>query len=211
MTVLEQLFGSKTRVRLLRLFFSNPDKPFYVRELVRTIDTQINSVRRELKNLQDCGIVVEIVASGTSKPTAGQVRSADADATDPGSKKFYRVNDRFPLIAELRGLFVKSPALMRREFTMALEEAGEVDYAMLTGHFVDMANASSDMLIVGSIPKPKLLKIIKSFEKELDREINFTHMTPTEFKYRKSVTDKFLFSLLEGKKIEIIKAETANL
>ena len=49
----EQLFGSRTRARLLTLFLENADRAFYVRELTRRIDTQLNSVRRELKNLVD--------------------------------------------------------------------------------------------------------------------------------------------------------------
>ena len=49
---MEQLFGSKTRVKLLQLFFRNPNRAFYVREITRKIDEQINSVRRELANLR---------------------------------------------------------------------------------------------------------------------------------------------------------------
>src|ERR1044072_5431363 len=56
--MIEQLFGSKTRVKLLRLFYSNPNRSFYVREITRKIDEQINSVRRELANLLSVGIIV---------------------------------------------------------------------------------------------------------------------------------------------------------
>src|ERR1700754_1672021 len=55
--VFEQLFGSKTRVKLLQLFYSNPNRSFYVREITRQIDEQINSVRRELANLLSVGII----------------------------------------------------------------------------------------------------------------------------------------------------------
>src|ERR1035438_394502 len=55
--MIEQLFGSKTRVKLLRLFYSNPNRSFYVREITRKIDEQINSVRRELANLLSIGII----------------------------------------------------------------------------------------------------------------------------------------------------------
>src|SRR5207237_7512925 len=55
--MIEQLFGSKTRVKLLQLFFSNPNRAFYVREITRKIDEQINSVRRELANLLSIGII----------------------------------------------------------------------------------------------------------------------------------------------------------
>src|SRR5215468_6258426 len=55
--MIEQLFGSKTRVKLLQLFYSNPNRSFYVREITRKIDEQINSVRRELANLLSIGII----------------------------------------------------------------------------------------------------------------------------------------------------------
>ena len=55
--MVEQLFGSKTRVKLLQLFYSNPNRSFYVREITRKIDEQINSVRRELANLLSIGII----------------------------------------------------------------------------------------------------------------------------------------------------------
>src|SRR5258708_14617684 len=56
--MIEQLLGSKTRVKLLQLFMSNPNRSFYVREITRKIDEQINSVRRELSNLLNIGIIV---------------------------------------------------------------------------------------------------------------------------------------------------------
>src|SRR6187431_297117 len=55
--MVEQLFGSKTRVKLLKLFYSNTNRSFYVREITRKIDEQINSVRRELANLLSIGII----------------------------------------------------------------------------------------------------------------------------------------------------------
>src|SRR5205085_11419157 len=55
--MIEQLFGSKTRVKLLQLFYSNPNRSFYVREITRKIDEQINSVRRELANLLSMGLI----------------------------------------------------------------------------------------------------------------------------------------------------------
>src|SRR5665648_738498 len=55
--VIDALFGSKTRVKLLHLFLNNPGKAFYVREITRLIDEQINSVRRELSNMLEVGII----------------------------------------------------------------------------------------------------------------------------------------------------------
>ena len=55
--MIDALFGSKTRVKLLHLFLNNPNRAFYVREITRKIDEQINSVRRELSNLLSIGII----------------------------------------------------------------------------------------------------------------------------------------------------------
>ena len=55
--MIEQLFGSKTRVKLLQLFYANQNRSFYVREITRNIDEQLNSVRRELSNLLGIGII----------------------------------------------------------------------------------------------------------------------------------------------------------
>lgn len=55
--MIDSLFGSKTRVKLLHLFLNNPGKAFYVREITRLVDEQINSVRRELANMLEVGII----------------------------------------------------------------------------------------------------------------------------------------------------------
>ena len=54
---LSKLFGSKTRAKLLELFFSNIGKAYYVREITRVIEEQIHSVRRELTNLTNLGLI----------------------------------------------------------------------------------------------------------------------------------------------------------
>ena len=56
------LFGSKTRVKILNLFFSNPKKQFFVRELEREVKVQINAIRRELVNLKKVGLIDCVVS-----------------------------------------------------------------------------------------------------------------------------------------------------
>src|ERR1044071_8924663 len=82
--MIEQLFGSKTRVKLLQLFYSNPNRSFYVREITRKIDEQINSVRRELANLLNVGIIV-------------------SDNTN--NRLYYEVNQNYEFYEPLRAIF----------------------------------------------------------------------------------------------------------
>ncbi len=57
---------------------------------------------------------------------------------------------------------------------------------------------------MGRVNRTKLVSVIRNFEREVGREINYTVMTPQEYKYRRDVTDKFLYSILESKKIAIV-------
>src|SRR5580700_4053471 len=82
--MIEQLFGSKTRVKLLQLFYSNPNRSYYVREITRKIDEQINSVRRELSNLLSIGIIL-------------------SDNTN--NRLYYEVNQKFEFYDPLQQIF----------------------------------------------------------------------------------------------------------
>ncbi len=188
--MLEHLFGSKTRSNLLQLFFNNPAKSFFVREISRMIDVQLNAVRRELANLEEIGLVVS--------PKAAEPNQ---------QKKFFQLNVGSLLYPELQALMLKTEMLLENAFGRQISELGKIDYMALTGSFVGDETIGTDVFIVGAINKSALKGIIKEFENSLHREINYTVMTPAEFKYRQELTDKFLYQILDGKKIELITAE----
>lgn len=198
---IEHLFGSKTRVRILTLFLEAPDRAYYVRELTRRIQAQLNSVRRELKNLVDLGIVEEV---------DGKILEVEPDlpeeekAKGPEKRKFYRANAQFPFLQELRSIMKKSAVMMNYQFVKEIQESGEIHLLFLTGRFIDDESVPSDMLIVGKIEAPKLRQAIDRFEDEIGREINYTSMPPEEFKYRQEVKDRFLESLIQSDKIVLV-------
>jgi len=193
--MLEQLFGSKTRAKLLRIFLNHPDKPYYVRELTRGLKAQINAIRRELENLESLGIII-------NKKTKEIKRKKKKDKQK--QKKYFIVNQNFILYPELKALLLKAQLLVEEDLVKKIKELGKVYYLVLTGAFIGLKDATTDILIVGKIDKKRLKKLIKKFERELGREINYTVMGVREFEYRMDVTDKFLYSILENKKIVVI-------
>ncbi len=214
--MLEDIFGSKTRVKLLRLFLNNPQQPYYLRELARMLKSQLNSVRREVENLQDIGIIkaVEIVEpEGESeeeeevKPQKGK-KKAKAKKTKKGQKtgikKYFLADTEFILYPELKALLLKAQVLLERSFVTKIEKMPEVDFFLLTGAFLGMEQSLTDILLVGSINQKKLAAIVRNFERELNRSINYTVLTYPEYKYRHDITDRFLYDILESKKIVII-------
>ncbi|MFH1253497.1 MAG: hypothetical protein V1664_04180 [Candidatus Uhrbacteria bacterium] len=190
---LEQLFGSKTRARLLGLFLENPEQSFFVRELTRKIDAQLNSVRRELQNLIDLGMVIE--NSDNKKEKEGALVDR---------KKFYLANTNFLLYHDLRNLFRKIQILLKQKLVQEIQARGDVDLLVFTGRFVDNPSVQTDILIVGGINQAALQKIVSEFEAELGYEINYTLMPKEEFSYRRQITDRFLFSILEGEKVVMV-------
>jgi len=190
---IEQLFGSKTRARLLGLFLENPEESFFVRELTRKINAQLNSVRRELQNLIELGLVIESTGPDNSKSKTLSER-----------KKFYLANTNFLLFHDLRNLFRKIQILLKQSLVQEIKARGDVDLLIFTGRFVDNGNVQTDILIVGSIDQKSLQKVVSEFEKELGYEINYTLMPKDEFNYRRQITDRFLFAILEGEKVVMV-------
>ncbi len=191
--MLEKLFGSKTRVLLLRLFLNNPDKYFFVRELSRNLEIHLNSVRRELENLEDIGIVVS-----TEKPVA------EGEEEENDNKKYYKLNRSFSFISDLQSLFVKAHMVMENTLADKFAKLGDIDLFILSGIFVGKEEASCDILIVGSLAKQKVQRLIAKFEKEMSRSLNYAVMTNSEFNYRQSVADKFLLEILDNKNLILI-------
>lgn len=181
--MLEQLFGSRTRIKLLKLFLNSGDGRYYVRELTRIINERLNSVRRELFNLEKFGLI---------------------KTTSTSQKKYYFLDNDFVLLNELKALFVKSRMLLEKNLINQLKNLKGLRYLALTGFFIQDDQQKTDLLIVGTISRIKLEKILKNLERSFDQEFRFTYFTTDEFNYRKEITDKFLYNILNSKKIVVI-------
>ncbi len=197
--MLDQLFGSKTRVSLLRLFIDNPEQAYFVRELTREIDAQINSVRRELANLVDLEIVRIL-----EEPPAQAVKEWEEPPKGLNKKKFYQLNQSFVLFEEIVALFSRSHLMLEKDLMKKLAQIGNVYVLIMTGVFTNFTESPTDLLIVGNVNKAELVEIIQLFEQKIGKEVNYTIMPLKEFEYRRDITDKFLYDILVGPKITVV-------
>lgn len=187
--MLEHLFGSRTRVKLLSLFLRHPDEALFVREITRRIHTQINAVRRELANLVKLGLLVE---------------SSEEASREPGlKKKYYKVNRDFKLLPELTSLVMRAQVLLEGRLDQEILKLGDVRYLAFLGAFLGNS-APVDLFIVGTVDQRKLAQLVSESEKSLGYEINFSVMSLDEFRYRKDMTDKFLYAVLESPKNVVV-------
>lgn len=190
--MIDALFGSKTRVKLLHLFLNNPGKAFYVREITRLIDEQINSVRRELSNMLGVGIIT-------------------SDTSD--NKLYYEVNQRYEHYIPLRAIFAdekieaSSQVKSVHNWQDLLKGISGIRLAIAAGILVKGSTSTVDLLLVGDMPAPKLSSAIKSIEKSEGRELNYSVLSYDEFYYRLSVRDKFITEILKSKHTVVLDTD----
>lgn len=208
--MLGKLFGSNTRVKVLKLFLLHPDNRFYIRQIARGLKLQVNSVRRELENLEKFGLLKSVAVTGKEETVAVLEKSllnkkifAQADEIKQ-EKKYYRADKEFVLFEEIKALIIKAQILYEKDFIEKLAKTGHAKLLILSGIFVNNPNSPVDMLIVGRFQKPRLYRLIKELEIELGKELNFTIMGNQEFKYRRDITDVFLYDILDGRKLVVI-------
>ena len=179
-TGLEKLFGSKTRTKLLALFFSNPSQSYYVREITRVIGEQINSVRRELLNLDSVGIIKN-------------------DTFD--NKVYYSANMKHPYSKPLVDLFTaKVDDTKERD----VHRAGWDEYVKPVRNFLKAlvvinrvpGEEGVDLLIVGNDKTKKLTHWAEVIEKKQGKPLNYVIMSEDDYSYRKSVKDRFITDLM---------------
>ena len=187
----EQLFGSKTRVKLLQLFYSNPNRSFYVREITRKIDEQINSVRRELANLLNVGII----SSETNN-----------------NRLYYEVNQTYEYYKPLQQILgggsapaddVAAVADDSVEEKQTLKQLGNVELILFTGQFTRDERSGIDVLIVGDVNQTQVSKYVAELEQAEGKELRYVTITPEEFHYRTEVNDRFL-AMVMGSKLQTV-------
>ena len=187
--MIDALFGSKTRVKLLHLFLNHPGQSFYVREITRVIDEQINSVRRVLSNMLEVGVIT-------------------SDSAD--NKLYYQVNQRYDFYSPLRAIFANEPmdaskpsltdsSTVSEQYLSAIADISALRLAILSGVLVKGSTSSVDVLLVGTVPAAKVKNAMAIIEKLEGREINYSVMPYDDFYYRLSVRDKFITEILNSK------------
>ena len=88
--MLQALFSSQVRVKLLTHFFTHPGESFYARSLARQVGERYNAVWRELSNLERIGLLI-----------------GERDA----NVKYYHLNPEFPIYEELKRIVFKTASL----------------------------------------------------------------------------------------------------
>lgn len=188
MASMQDVMISRVRVKLLKIFYARPQELYYVRQLTRLTQEEINAVRRELKRLDKKSIL------------KSEAR---------GNRLYYYVNPTYDFYQDLLSLVAKSTGL-GENMRQNRAKLGKIKFAMLSGKFVRGSHRQSnevDLLVVGEVVLPELAALVRQEESERETEINYTVMTQEEFLFRKNRRDPFLLEILSQSRIMVVGDE----
>ena len=182
--ILETLFGSRIRVRLLRFFLLNQEGEYLMSEIAKRNMIAGPQVKKELNELKKIKFI---------------------DERSKKNEKRYTINPKFYFLPEMASLMAKANASPQCKSLAKIKNIGDVKLFLTSGIFINNPKSKADMiLVVNNINRSRLKNVIQSLEAEIGREISFMLMNGDEFKYRLDMLDRFILEFLEGPHEEVI-------
>lgn len=183
--MLEALFRSRVLVKILGFFAKNPEAEAYLREISREVDEPASAVRRELDRLTELGLL---------------------QARMQGNHKYFRIKEGLPILADLKGLFLKTDGAVDFLRT-SLHGFEGIQLAFVYGEFAEKQEViipEINIAIIGFTNKDKLEKTIKGMGSKLGRRINYIHYEPDEFRKMLEEKNPSLGGVLSGEKLVLV-------
>jgi predicted nucleotidyltransferase len=182
------IFKSKARKALFRLYFSNPDSEYYLRDLERILDIPVSIIRKELLRLEEDGIFM---------------------SKKKGNLVYFSLNKSYPLFDELKSIVFKTVGI-KGLLKGVLSKIKGIETAFIYGSFAkneESAKSDIDLFVMGKIDENQLVKEIGKLEKVLKREINYSLYSKSDLKKKKREKDSFILDLVENPKVFIVGSE----
>jgi uncharacterized protein len=186
--IIEKIFGSRIRAKILGWLFTHPDESFFVRQIALILKEDPTNVSREMAKLEE----LDILRSRRN-----------------GNLKHFQTNQECPFFAELKGLVLKTSGVAG-QIRAALDKIAGIEYAFIYGSFAkgeEKADSDVDLLIIGDADLNRLDSNLGKLEEMLGREIQYVLYSSEEFKSKKKAKDGFLMDVLSGKKIMLVGGE----
>ena len=180
------LFFGTYRRQVLSLLLLHPDEAFHLREIARITSTQPGTLRRELEQLAQAGVV---------------------ERERVGNLVRYRADAGCPIFEELRGILKKTAGVadVLREALTPLAE--RITAAFVYGSVARGAErrvSDIDLMIVGSVSLEEAVAALNPCQEALRREINPNVYALAEFRKKLRQKSGFLSRVMTGPRLMIL-------
>jgi predicted nucleotidyltransferase len=186
--VIEKLFGSKLRAKVLGWFFTHVDERFFVRQLESLVKEDSTNLSRELARLESLKILV---------------------SEREGRQKYFKVNRSSPTFEEMKALILKTVGVSG-VIKSGLEKVKGIKYAFIYGSFArntEKPESDVDLMVVGNAHLDEIEDILSKIEQQLGRSVNIIFYSLREFREKISSKDSFIRTVLNSPKIMLIGEE----
>ncbi len=181
METLGKLFGSETKVKVMRLFLFNPDHVFDTSDIASRVREELPKVRREMALIEKMGLVKRRTSSKKKKGGLA-----------------YSLDNQFPYLLPLQNFLINIEPLQPKEIVRKLTRLGSIKLLLLAGVFIQDPESRIDLLVVGDgVKVASLQNTIKNLEAEIGKELKYAYFTTEDFKYRISMYDKLTRDILD--------------
>jgi len=183
--ILEKIFNSPYRVKIIRLFFLNPQELFAVNDIAVRTKTPRNTTRKELLMLKKISFIKRVAR---------------------GKKEGLQLNPSFLLSRPLKNLVLNSAPFSNKEIIKRFKMVGRLKLMIISGIFLqNEENSRVDLFIVADQVKKSLLKkALKNIEAKIGKELEYSVMSSQEFQYRLGMYDKFMRDIFDSPHEKVI-------
>ena len=191
--ILEKIFGSSARVKIMKLFLFNPEETFEKADIVKKTRASAANIQKELNLLESIGLIKktsffkEIVSKRASKVTTKKKRT----------KGFILKND-FIYLNHLKSLLIDTAPLQHDDLTKRISKSGKIKLIVASGIFVQLEDGRIDLLVVGdNIKEANIRSIIAQIESEIGKEIRYVVFSTSDYKYRLGLSDHLIKDIFD--------------
>ena len=171
--VLEKLFGSSARVKIMKLFLFNPEICFEKSELITKTKVPQAHANKELKLLTEISLIKK-------------------------RSKGYILNQEFGFLKQLKNLLINNEPLQQGDIAKRIGKTGKIKLIVVSGVFIQSDDSRIDLLVVGDeISERALRGVVQTMESEIGKELKFTSLKTEDFKYRHSICDRLIRDVLD--------------
>ncbi len=184
-TSIDALFP-KTRQLVLSALVMHPNRQWTLSELARFLETTPSSLQRELESLVSGEIILR---------------------QRQDKRILYSINQANPIYSDLNGLIIKTIGLVEVVRASLKGQIRRIENAFIYGSFAKgdaVSESDVDLMVIGAIGLVDLASAIRKLEDRLERQVNPTVYSKTEFETKVAESDSFIMDVLRGETIDVV-------
>lgn len=193
MEILAKLFGSATKIKLMRLFLFNQDTSYPISDIIDRTKSSPKDVKKEIAGLINVGLVKK-------KTIVREIHTKKGKKIliKKHQETGYYLDQKFAYLQALKNLLITVSLHADDNLVRKFSNVGRIKLFIASGVFIQEWDTRVDLLIVGDdLNLTRLDSVIKTIEAEIGKEIAYSAFETADFEYRNGMHDRLIRDILD--------------